>query len=147
MLQKEVVATDARNQSVLRGELVEWQPAKNVLTIKDKLQVNRPNLVVTADTAQYFTDTENLVLTGQVVANNLEPNLLLKSDRLLWQIDQKKIVANNPLNIVRYQQKTITDRLLADQGEVDLTLKTVTLNNNVELTLNCLIAGHNLICP
>ena len=134
LLKKEVVATDARNQSVLRGDLVEWRPADNVLTIRDNLRINRPNLIVTANTAQYFTDTESLVLTGRVVANNLEPNLILKSDRILWQIAQDKIMANNPLNIVRYQKDAVTDRLLADRGEVDLALKTVTLQDNVELT-------------
>lgn len=134
LLRDDVVVTDARNQSVLRGNLVEWRPLQNVLTITDNLQINDPSLIVTADTAQYFTDTESLALTGQIIANTSEPSLLLKSDRLLWQIPQQKVIANNPLTIIRYQEDNITDRLLADKAEANLALKTITLNNNVELT-------------
>ncbi|VEP11750.1 conserved hypothetical protein [Hyella patelloides LEGE 07179] len=134
LLREEIVASDARNQSVLQGNVVEWRPLENVLIIKDNLQGNHPNLVVTANTAKYFTDTESLELTGQVVANTLEPSLLLESDRLLWQISQQKVIADDPLKVVRYQKETITDRLLANNGEVDLNQNTITLNNNVELT-------------
>lgn len=133
LLQEDIVANDVRNQSVLRGNFVEWRPLDNTLLIKDNLQVNHPNLIVTANTAKYFTDTESLELTGQVIANTLEPSLLLESDRLLWQIPQQKVIANNPLKVVRYQKETITDRLVADKGEIDLNQQTVTLQNNVEL--------------
>lgn len=133
LLKEEIVANDVRNQSVLQGNLVEWRPLSNVLIIKDNLQGNYPNLVVTANTGKYFTDTESLELTGQVVANTLEPSLSLKSDRLFWQIPQQKVIVNNPLNIVRYEKETITDRLVADKGEVDLNKQIVTLKDNIEL--------------
>jgi LPS export ABC transporter protein LptC len=133
LLKEEIVANDVRNQSVLQGNFVEWRPLENTLIVKDNLQANHPNLTVTANTAQYFTDTESLELTGQVVANTLEPSLLLESDRLFWQIPQQKIIVNNPLKIVRYQKETVTDRLVADRGEVDLNQQVVTLKDNVEL--------------
>lgn len=133
LIKDQIVASDARNETILRGNLIEWRPSENVLTIKDNLQANHPNLIVTANTAKYFTDTENLELIGQVIANTLDPTLLLESDRLLWQISQQKVIANNPLKIVRYQKETITDRLVADTAEVDLNQQIVTLNRNVEL--------------
>ena len=133
VLQEAVVASDARNETILRGNTAQWRPSEGVLTIQDNLQVNHPNLIVTADKAQYFTDTESVELTGRVVANTEEPALILKSDRLLWQIPQQKVIANNPLNVVRYQQATITDRLVADRAQVDLERQTIALNSNVAL--------------
>lgn len=133
VLQEAVVASDARNETILRGDLAQWRPSDGVLTVKDNLQVNHPNLIITADTAQYFTDTESVELTGQVVANTEQPALIFKSDRLLWQIPQQKVIANNPLNVVRYQQEAITDRLVADRAEVDLQRQTIALNSNVAL--------------
>lgn len=133
VLQEEIVASDARNETILRGNVAQWRPLENVLTLKDNLQVNHPNLIVTADTAQYFTDTESLELTGRVVANTEQPALLLESDRLLWQIPQQKVIADNPLNVVRYQKEAITDRLVADKAQVDLERQTIALNSNVAL--------------
>lgn len=133
VLQEAVVASDARNETILRGDIAQWRPSDGVLTIKDNLQVNHPNLIVTADTAQYFTDTESVELTGRVVANTEQPALIFKSDRLLWQIPQQKVIANNPLNVVRYQQEAITDRLVAERAEVNLERQTIALNSNVAL--------------
>lgn len=133
LLQEDIVANDVRNQSVLRGNFLEWRPLENILLIKDNLQVNHPNLIVTANTAKYSTDTQSLELTGKVVANTVNPNLLLESDRITWQIAQQKVITNNSFNIVRYQQDTITDRLVADRGQLDLKQQAVTLQNNVEL--------------
>ena len=137
VLKEDIIVSDARNQSVLRGNLMEWRPLENTLLVKDNLQANHPNLAVTASMATYATDTETIDLMGQVVAHTTEPNLLLRSDRLYWQLPQQKVVADNPLNVVRYDNrdnKTVTDRLRADRGEVALDRQTVTLKNNIELT-------------
>jgi LPS export ABC transporter protein LptC len=133
LLKEEIVANDVRNQSVLQGDILEWRPLENTLIIKERLQANHPNLIVTANTAKYFTDIESLELTGQVVANSLEPNLSLESDRFFWQIPQQKVIVNSPLKIVRSQQETVTDRIVADRGEIDLKQQTVTLKDNIEL--------------
>jgi LPS export ABC transporter protein LptC len=133
LLKEEIVANDVRNQSVLQGDILEWRPLENTLMIKNGLQVNHPNLIVTANTAKYSTDTESLELTGQVVANSLEPNFSLESDRFFWQIPQQKVIVNSPLEIVRSQQETVTDRIVADRGEIDLKQQTVTLKDNIEL--------------
>lgn len=133
LLQEAIVVSDARNKTILRGDVARWRPSAGVLTIENNLQVARPNLIVTADTAQYFTDTESLELKGQVVANTKQPALRLESDRLLWQIPQQKVIAQEPLNVIRYQQEAITDRLVADKATVDLERQTIAFNGNVAL--------------
>lgn len=134
LLQNNIVANDVRNKSVFRGNLVEWHPLENTLVVKDNLQVNHPDLIVTANTAKYFTNVESLELLDEVVANTTNPNLLLEGDRLSWQIPQQQIISQRLLKIVRYQKDKVTDRLFADNARVDLREHNVNLNGNVELT-------------
>ena len=89
-----VIASDPRNGSVIKSELIEWRPQENLLLIKDKLDGTHPNLEVTALEGKYLTDTEELELKGDVVATSNEPPLQLKSDRLEWNVPQSQIVSS-----------------------------------------------------
>lgn len=133
LLTDNIVANDVRNKSVFRGNFVEWHPPENTLVIKNNLQVNHPDLIVTANTAKYFTDVESLELIDDVVANTTNPNLLLEGSRLSWQIPQQKIISQSLVKIVRYQKEEITDRIFADAANVDLSEHNVNLHGNVEL--------------
>ncbi|MEM9275856.1 MAG: LPS export ABC transporter periplasmic protein LptC [Cyanobacteria bacterium P01_F01_bin.143] len=133
LLQDKVVAVDPRSQVVLNSDRAEWRPQENILKITDNLRVNHNNLEVTANQAQYFSDQENLELTGKVVVNTVDPYLILNTERLLWQIPQEKLIGNLPWQVVRYQDDIVTDRLVADRGVVDLKQKTLDLSQNIEL--------------
>ena len=133
LLQDKVVAVDPRSQVVLNSDRAEWRPQENILTITENLRVNHNNLEVTANQAQYFSDQENLELTGKVVVNTVDPYLILNTERLLWKIPQEKLIGNLPWQVVRYQDDIVTDRLVADRGVVDLKQKTLDLSQNIEL--------------
>ena len=133
LLQDKIVAVDPRSKTILNSDRAEWRPQENSLTITENLRVNHDNLQVTANKAQYFTDRENLELTGKVIANMIEPNLILNTERLLWKIPQQKIIGNQPWRVVRYQDDIVTDRLVADRGEVDLQQNTLYLQQNIEI--------------
>ncbi len=133
LLTENVVANDVRNKSVFRGNHIEWHPLENTLVIKDNLQVNHKDLIVTANTAKYFTDVESLELLDEVVANTINPNLLLEGERLSWQIPQQKIISQSLIKIVRYQKEKVTDRLFADTAQIDLKAHNINLHGNVEM--------------
>lgn len=133
LLTDNIVANDIRNKSVFRGNHVEWHPLENTLVVQDNLQVNHADLIVTATTAKYFTDVESLELLDKVVANTINPNLLLEGERLSWQIPQQKIISQSLVKIVRYHKEKVTDRLFADTAQVDLNDHNVSLHGNVEL--------------
>ena len=132
-LRDNVVATDTRNQTIIKGNLVEWRPQEHILVLSQNLTGTHQNINLRAETATYFTDTENLELLGQVIADMTDPFLRLETDRLVWQIPQQKIVGNKPWRVVRYEGEIVTDRLVADGGEWDLENHTVALNKNIEL--------------
>ena len=149
ILKENIFASDPRNGSVMKSNLIEWRPQESLLLIKNNLTAIHPNLEVDAKRGKYFTNTESLEIEENVVANTLEPSLQLKSDRLVWQIDRDKIISPGAVEIVRYnEEETVTDRLVSDRGEVNLATNTATLNDNIELISlqpNIQVASQSLI--
>ena len=133
LLNGDIIISDPRNDSVINANAIEWRPQENLLLIEDNLAGIYPNLKITATEGQYFTDRESLEIQGNVVATTNQPSLQLKSDRLVWDISQEKITIPDALEVVRYDEKTITDRLTSDRAEVNLTQNTIVFNKNIEL--------------
>jgi LPS export ABC transporter protein LptC len=133
LLEGNVVASDPRNGSVVKSNIVEWRPGENLLTIRDDLTASRDNLQIKAETGQYHTDVESLDLDGNTVVTTFQPALQLKSDRLTWKIPQQLVTSSTSIQIVRYRDRVITDRLVADGAALDLSQNRATLSKNVEL--------------
>ncbi len=133
-LKDEIVASDPRNESVVKTDEVEWRPQENLLLIKQDLTAIHPNLEVSAATGKYFTDIESLEIQGDAIATSNDPGLQLKSDRLVWNIPQDIIESPSAMQIVAYNEdETVTERLVADRAKLNLADKTAILNNNIEL--------------
>jgi LPS export ABC transporter protein LptC len=132
-LRDEVIVTDPRNGAILRSDEIEWRPKENLLIVRKNLTGTHPQLSITAEEGKYYTDTSTLELQRNIIANTQEPPLQLKTEHLKWQIPQQQIFSDRNLEIVCYQGENVTDRLVADKGEVDLAKKTITLHNNIEL--------------
>ena len=133
LLEDNVVAVDPRSNIILNSDRAEWRPQENILIVTENLRINKSNLEVTANQAQYFTDRENLELIGKVVANTVNPYLILNTERLLWQIPQQRLIGNRAWQVVRYQDDIVTDRLVADRGEVNLEQNILNLYQNIEI--------------
>ncbi len=134
LLNKKVIASDPRNDSVISSEAVEWRPQDNLMLIKAKLTGNHPNLEVVADSGKYFTDIEKLEIQDNVVATSKQPPLQLTSDRLEWNIPDQQIISPGAIKLVHYDQnKTIIDQLVSDRAELNLAKKQATLSKNIDL--------------
>lgn len=134
VLKEQIVASDPRNGSVMKSNLIEWRPQESLLLIKDNLTAIHPNLEVNAQRGKYLTNTESLEIEGDVVADTVDPASQLKCDRLIWDIAQNRVTSPGAVDIVRYdEQKNVTDRLVGDRAEVDLTTTTAILKYNIEL--------------
>jgi LPS export ABC transporter protein LptC len=134
ILNKQIIASDPRNNSVIKTSAVEWRPQENLVLIKDNFTAIDPNLEVTAAEGKYFTDIESLEIQGEITATTKKPALQLMSDRLVWNIPQAQVKSPGSIQIVRYDQdEKITDKLVSDRAEVNLAKHTATLNNNIEL--------------
>ncbi|NEO35836.1 MAG: LPS export ABC transporter periplasmic protein LptC [Moorea sp. SIOASIH] len=133
-LKGQVTATDPRNGAVLRGDESEWKPKEDLLVIRNNVKGNHPKLQASAKEGRYLSRTQKLELIGQVAAISKDPNLQMKTERLLWQIEQQKVIGNKSILIERYKNKIVTERVEADNSEVNLKTNIATLKKNVQLT-------------
>ncbi|MGK7874411.1 MAG: LPS export ABC transporter periplasmic protein LptC [Xenococcaceae cyanobacterium] len=132
-LKGKIIATDPRNEAVIRGEAVEWHPQEDLLIVRQNLTGSHPKLKLSAKQGRYFTRTQRLELIGEIVATAQDPSLQMKTEHLSWEIPQQKVIGDRPLQIVRYKDKTITDQVLADRFKVYLNNNIVVFQQNVEL--------------
>ncbi len=133
VLKEDVIASDPRNQSTIESNIVEWRPQENLLLIEDSLKGIHSNLEITAKSGKYFTDRESLEIQGNVIATTDKPALQLTSDRLTWNVAQNQLKSPGAVEIVSFDKdETVTDKLVSDRAEVNLTQNIATLYNNVE---------------
>lgn len=133
ILRNNVVAKDLRNGTVIKADQLTWYPREDLLIVEGNLAGQNPNLNVTAKKAKYHTDTQQLELIGDVLANNLENSIQFKSPELRWNLGNQTLLVNSPLEIVRYnQEQVITERVIAEELEVDLIEHQAHFKKNVE---------------
>jgi LPS export ABC transporter protein LptC len=133
-LKGDIVATDPRNGAVWRGQELEWRPKSDLLIVRNKFTGTHPQIQATAKSGRYLTRTQKLDLTGDIVAISKDPNLQLKTQHLIWQIPNKLVTSDKPVEVQRYQQNRFSDRITGNSGVVNLKTKTATLKQNVRLT-------------
>jgi LPS export ABC transporter protein LptC len=138
VLVEKVVTIDPRNRAIIKSERVEWYPQKKLLIIPEKFMGERLGLKIEAQTGTYETKSQKLNLKGKIVADRpideQNSRLQLKTSELSWEIPQQQLIGNRPVEIWRYRENTIVDRLVGDRAKVSLQDNTATLTNNVILT-------------
>ena len=133
-LKGQITATDTRNGAVFRGDELEWRPKEDLLVVRNNLKGSHPQLQASAKEGRYFSRKEQVELFGQVAAISKDPDLQMKTEYLLWQIKDQQLSGNKRIQIERYKAKTVTDRVEADNSQVNLKTKIATLKQNVQLT-------------
>lgn len=133
-LKGQITATDIRNGAVFKGDELEWSPKDDLLLVRNNLKGSHPQLQASAKEARYFTRKQHLELFGQVAAIAKDPDFQMKTEHLLWQIKEQQAIADKRIQIERYKVTTVTDRVEADNSQVDLKTKIATLKQNVQVT-------------
>jgi LPS export ABC transporter protein LptC len=135
LLRGKIVATDIRDGLVLNGNELEWRPKEDIIFVRNNMTGTRKNWKASAKNGQYLTRKRRLELTGQVAAEAKDPNYRLSTERMIWLVEQQKLMSDRPLQMQRYQGTTITDRATANQGEMNIKTESVSLNQNAQLNL------------
>ncbi|WP_373479766.1 LPS export ABC transporter periplasmic protein LptC [Geminocystis sp.] len=133
-LSEEIIVFDPRNKAEFKSQEVIWKPEENVISMTGKKGIiaNNAKLIVTAEKALYNTKTQLLELNKNIFANLRNPSLQLKTEHLYWQIPEDKIIGNTLLNMIRLDNKLVTDKIKSDQVEIDLNTNIAIINGNVE---------------
>lgn len=148
LLKGHIIATDTRNGAVLNGDELEWFPKQDLLWVRNNLKGSHPQLQATGNEGRYFTRQEQLELQGKVAAIAKDPDLQMKTEHLIWQIKEKKLIGDKRLQMERYKDKIVTDRVESDLSEYNLTTKIAILKKNIQLTSidpQLLIASNSAI--
>jgi LPS export ABC transporter protein LptC len=134
-LKGQIVAKDPRHNLVLRGNQLEWRPKEDLLVVRDQLTGSNPQVQAVAQEARVKSRAGRVELQGQVQAMVSDPSLQMRTEHLIWQMREQKLIGDRPLQIDRYKDKKITDRATANSGEVNLKTKVTTLKQNAQLAL------------
>ncbi len=134
LLKGQITATDTRNGAVFKGDELEWHPKEDLLMVRQNLKGSHPQLQATAKEGRYFTRKQQVELLNQVVAISKDPDLQMKTEHLIWQIKEHKVSGDKRIQIERYKDKVVTDRVEADLSQVNLKTKIATLKQNIQLT-------------
>ena len=131
-LKDNVVAVDPRNKAVMRSEEVEWRPQDSLLIVRKNVRGSHPQLEASANEGKYNASQQKLELTGKIKATSEERRLQLKTEHLVWEIPKQKIIGDRLLNLIRFENKIITDKLKAKRATVLLDKKQIIVKENIE---------------
>lgn len=96
-----------------------------------------PQIKTVAQLVKVNNKEDRVELTGGVLAQSKEaPWLLFESDTLFWFTEREQIEAEQPLKVEQFESdayQTVTDRLVGQTGQVDLSANVVTIDNGVRL--------------
>ncbi|XTZ10571.1 MAG: LPS export ABC transporter periplasmic protein LptC [cyanobacterium endosymbiont of Rhopalodia yunnanensis] len=131
-LKENIVAVDPRNNAVMQSDEVEWRPQESVLMVRKNLRGSNPQLTASAKEGKYYATKQKLEFIGNIIAISKKPRMQLKTEHLLWKIPEEKVIGDRLLNMVRFQDKIITDKLVANHAEIHLNTKQVIVKDNIE---------------
>ncbi len=128
-----VTGRDLRNKLIILGNELEYKPKENLLFLKGNVRGNYPQLQVVGNEATYHTKKQEVDLRGNVQAVSRNPDLVLKSVSLNWQVDRQIIKSDTPVNVQRYAGQTVTDVLVGNKAQYQLNNKTINVTGNVQI--------------
>jgi LPS export ABC transporter protein LptC len=132
VLRGDVVAKETRNNLVILGQEVIWQPKEDILTIRERVQANHPQFQANAGEGKYFSRKQQMDLTGKITGLYNEPRLALQTERLSWLVKQQQVSGDRPVQIQRYQSQQITSQVTANRFDTALDRKIVNLQGKVQ---------------
>jgi LPS export ABC transporter protein LptC len=104
-LRGDVRATDRQNKLLLKGAQADWFPKQDRLTVEGNpsdlnsmVEVEHPDVKITARQGTAFSDDRRIILRGEVDALSKDKQFSLQSERLVWQPAQDLLEAQGKVN-------------------------------------------------
>jgi LPS export ABC transporter protein LptC len=134
-LKGKIFATDPSNGIVLQGNELEWRPKEDLLIVRNQINGNHKQLQAVAQEARVKTRQQRMEFSGGVVANSTDPQMQVRTEHLIWNIKEEKLIGDRPIQIDRYKNNKISDRGKGNSAEVNLKTKIATVKQNAQLDL------------
>ncbi|MEH2023482.1 LPS export ABC transporter periplasmic protein LptC [Nostoc sp.] len=134
-LKGKIFATDPSNGIVLQGNELEWRPKEDLLIVRNQINGTHKQLQAVAQEARVKTREQRMEFSGGVVANSTDPQMQVRTEHLIWNIKEEKLIGDRPIQIDRYKDNKISDRGKGNSAEVNLKTKIATVQQNAQLEL------------
>ncbi|MEH2060881.1 MAG: LPS export ABC transporter periplasmic protein LptC [Nostoc sp.] len=134
-LKGKIFATDPSNGIVLQGNELEWRPQEDLLIVRNQINGTHKQLQAVAQEARVKTREQRMEFSGGVVANSTDPQMQIRTEHLIWNIKEEKLIGDRPIQIDRYKDNKISDRGKGNSAEVNLKTKIATIQKNAQLEL------------
>ncbi|MCC5642080.1 LPS export ABC transporter periplasmic protein LptC [Nostoc sp. CHAB 5824] len=134
-LKGKIFATDPSNGIVLQGNELEWRPKEDLLIVRKQINGTHKQLQAVAQEARVKTREQRMEFSGGVIANSVDPQLQVRTEHLIWNIKEEKLIGDRPLQIDRYKDNKISDRGKGNSAEVNLKTKIAIIQQNAQLEL------------
>lgn len=134
-LKGKILATDPRNGIVLQGNELEWRPKEDLLIVRNQINGSHKQLQAVAQEARVKTREQRMDFFGKVVANSADPQVQMRTEHLIWQIKEGKLISDRPTQFDRYKNNQISDRARGNSAEFNLKTKIATVQKNAQLEL------------
>ncbi|MEH1824790.1 MAG: LPS export ABC transporter periplasmic protein LptC [Nostoc sp.] len=134
-LKGKIFATDPNNGIVLQGNELEWRPKEDLLIVRNQINGTHKQLQAVAQEARVKTREQRMEFSGGVIANSIDPQMQVRTEHLIWNIKEEKLIGDRPIQIDRYKNNKISDRGKGNSAEVNLKTKIATVKQNAQLDL------------
>lgn len=134
-LKGKIFAVDPNNGVELQGNELEWRPQEDLLIVRDHMNGTHKQLQAVAQEARVKTREQRMEFSGGVVANSTDPQMQIRTEHLIWNIKEQKLIGDRPIQIDRYKDNKISDRGKGNSAEVNLKTKIATIEKNAQLEL------------
>jgi LPS export ABC transporter protein LptC len=131
----DIIATEVREKTVLRGREVEWLPKADLLLVRRELQIQHPQAIASAQEARASSRNRTVEVQGQVVVNTRDPALRIQAHHALWRVAQQTITADPQVQVESLAQERGAERAVAAGAEINLNTKTVILGPKAQVSL------------
>jgi len=147
-LKDNIIAVDPRNKITINANRMKWTPKTGILTLWDDFTAYHEDISISGTKALYQSKTQVLNIFGKIFGISSNHKIELKTDHLQWLVAQHKIIGDHPIQLIRYQDKLITDLLNAKRIEMNIQQNTIlsqeTLNfKSIKPTVDVL--GNNFL--
>ncbi|MBD2314893.1 LPS export ABC transporter periplasmic protein LptC [Desertifilum sp. FACHB-1129] len=136
LLKGNIVATDVQDGAVLRGKELEWRPDSDELIVRHTITGTHPQVNAQAKEARMYSRARRMELEGEVIATTVEPKLQMRTEKLIWNMKENKIIGPVPVEIDRFaedREDAVIQQAQGQTAEVDLEAKTALLKQDAYL--------------
>jgi LPS export ABC transporter protein LptC len=135
VLKGQITATDLRDGTVMKGNEIEWKPADDTLYVRNQFTGTRKDVAIKGKEGKFISRKRLAEVTGQVVVDAKQPDMQFRSEALTWDLEKEIITSTKPLQFDKRENKQVTDRASAAQGNINLKTKVATLTQNAQVNL------------